>query len=186
MRSAVPGSHDYLVRKGLAEVQGLVLPEGGLMVPMRSMDGNRLQGAQIIQWLPDELKWEKKMIPGMKAKGAILRLGKPSSETIFCEGYATGLSIELAARSVGLRASVLVCFSDSNMVHVVAMTKGARRYVFADNDKSEAGERAAKLAGLPYCMSPVVGEDANDMHVRAGLMTVAQKLMEVRRAVPSG
>ena len=186
MRSAVPGTHDYLVRKGLTEVQGLVLPEGELMVPMRSMDGNRLQGAQIIRWLPDDLKWEKKMVPGMKAKGAVLRLGKPSSETFFCEGYATGLSIELAARSVGLMASVMVCFSDSNMVHVAAATKGARRFVFADNDKSEAGERAAQATGLPYCMSPVVGEDANDMHVRAGLMSVAKKLMEVRRAVPSG
>ena len=181
MRSAVPGTHDYLVRKGLTEVQGLVLPEGELMVPMRSMDGNRLQGAQIIRWLADDMKWEKKMVPGMKAKGAVLRLGKPSSETFFCEGYATGLSIELAARSVGLMASVMVCFSDSNMVHVAAATKGARRFVFADNDKSEAGERAAQATGLPYCMSSVVGEDANDLHCRAGLMAVSQQLMEVRR-----
>ena len=30
-------------------------------------------------------------------------------------------------------------------------------------------------------MSDVVGEDANDLHVRAGLMAVQKKIMEVRR-----
>ena len=59
------------------------------------------------------------------------------------------------------------------------ITKG-RRYLFADNDKSGAGERAAQATGLPYCMSPVLGEDANDMHVRAGLLAVCGLLMRVR------
>jgi len=180
LRSAVPGVHDYLSRKGLGNVQGLVLPDGALMVPMRNLATNALQGAQVIRWLPDEMRWEKKMVPGMKAKGAVLRLGKSTHETFFCEGYATGLSIELAARSVGLSASVLVCFSDSNMAYVAPMVKG-RGFVFADNDKSGAGERAAQATGLPYCMSAVVGEDANDIHVRAGLMAVATHLMEMRR-----
>lgn len=182
MRSAIPSRHDYLARKGFPELQGLVLPDGTLMVPMRNFGTNELQGAQLIRWLPEEVKWEKKMVPGMKAKGAVLRLGKPARETFLCEGYATGLSIELAARSAGLGAAVLVAFSDSNMAYVAPMVKG-RAFVFADNDKSEAGEKAARATGLPYCISEIEGEDANDLMVRAGLMAVSQKLMEVRRRV---
>ena len=181
LRSTKPEFHDYLIRKHLPAVRGLVLPDGELFVPMRSMTDNQLVGAQVIRWLPEEMKWEKKMLPGMKAKGAVLRLGPPRApETCFCEGYATGLSIELAARQVRLSVAVLVCFSDSNMVHVASLLKSGRRYVFADNDKSYAGEKAAKETELPYCMSDRAGEDANDLHARAGLMAVQSLLMKAR------
>ena len=33
---------------------------------------------------------------------------------------------------------------------------------------------------VPYCMSPILGEDANDLHVRAGLVPVVELLMNVR------
>lgn len=181
LRSTKPDHHDYLIRKRLGDVRGLVMPEGELFVPMRSLTTNELQGAQVIRWLPEEMRWEKKMIPGMRAKGAVLRLGPPrATETCLCEGYATGLSIEMAARQVRLSVAVLVCFSDSNMVHVAGLMKGGRRYVFADNDKSMAGEKAAKTTGLPYCMSDREGEDANDLHARAGLMAVQGLLMRAR------
>lgn len=181
IRSTVPGPHDYLMRKGLSKIDGLVMPSGELLVPMRNLATNEVQGAQIIKWLGDEMRWEKKMVPGMRAKGAVLRLGpKTAAETILCEGYATGLSIELAARQMRLNASVLVCFSDSNMVHVASLLTKGRRFVFADNDKSEAGERAAIATGLPYCMSEVEGFDANDVHVRWGLMPVCALLMKAR------
>jgi putative DNA primase/helicase len=167
------------MRKGLPDAQGLCLPDGALLVPMRSMHTNELQGAQVIRWLPELFKWEKKMIPGMKAKGAVLRLGK-AVETILCEGYATGLSIERAARQLRLSAAVLVCFSDSNMVHVAQMLKGPA-LVFADNDESGAGERAAKATGLPYCIAPTVGWDANDWHVKDGLLPVCAAILKVRQ-----
>lgn len=80
-----------------------------------------------------------------------------------------------------LNASVLVCFSDSNMVHVASLLTKGKRLVFADNDKSGAGERAARETGLRFCMSPNVGEDANDVHVRGGLMPVCALLMEARK-----
>lgn len=183
LRSAMPGVHGYLVRKKLGDLQGLVLPDGALLVPMRNLFTNDLQGAQIIRWLPDEMKWEKKMLPGMRAKGAVLRIGpRTTRETCLCEGYATGLSIELAARQGRLSMAVLVTFSDSNMVHVAGLLKDApgRRIVFADNDKSEAGERAAKETGLSYCMSETEGEDANDVHAKRGLMAVTALLMKTR------
>jgi putative DNA primase/helicase len=39
----------------------------------------------------------------------------------------------------------------------------------ADNDKSGAGEKAAKETGLPWAMPSAVGMDANDLHQRDGL-----------------
>ena len=186
IRSATSGTHDYLIRKGLKDVHGLCIPDGGLLVPMRDWQTNDVRGAQVIRWTdtedePGVNRWRKKMTYGMQARGAVLRLGPPrASETIYCEGYATGLSIELAVRQMRLNAAVLICFSDSNMVYVAEKTTGPR-YCFADNDKSGAGERAAQEMGLPYCMSPVLGEDANDLYVRSGVMAVRALLMKARQ-----
>lgn len=173
-------THPYLKAKALPETLTLVA-DGVLVVPMRNVETNQVQGAQTIEWLPEERRWEKKMVYGMRAKGAVLWLGnRNAKETFLCEGYATGLSIELAARRLRLNASVLVCFSDSNMAHVASMIKG-RAFVVADNDASGAGERAAKKTGLLYGMSEIVGEDANDLHHRAGLMALCSLLMRIRR-----
>jgi phage/plasmid primase-like uncharacterized protein len=172
--------HGYLKLKGFPEHKALCLSDDTLVVPMRDVQSNALRGTQMIRWLPDERRWEKKMLPGMRAKGAVLRLGPPKSrETILCEGYATGLSIEAAANQLRLNASVFVCFSDSNMVHVAPFVRRPA-YVFADNDASEAGERAAKATRLPYCMADVVGWDANDLHHERGLMAVCSALHEAR------
>jgi len=180
IRATKPGEHDYLHLKGFPLAQGMVTADGALLVPMRSLQTNELQGAQLIRWLAAEREWDKKMIPGMKAKGAVFRLGnKAASETFLCEGYATGLSIEAALRRAGSGASVLVCFSANNMEYVAPMVKG-RVFVFADNDKSGTGEKSAQATGLPYCMSETVGFDANDLHKKNGLMAVCQLLMKVR------
>lgn len=181
IRNAKPTEHNYLHRKGFADVQGLVDVDGALLVPMRNLITNNVQGVQVIRWDEAGMTFTKKMSPGMRAKGAVYRMGdKTAPETILCEGYATGLSIVAALRSVGLRASVLVCFSANNLEFIAPQIKG-RAYVFADHDKSGTGEKSAKATGLPYCMSPIEGEDANDLHARAGLFAVCQLLMEVRR-----
>lgn len=181
LRSAKPSEHDYLHRKGFPAHQGLVAQDGALLIPMRDVFTNNLNGLQVIRWIEDERKFQKKMLPGMKAKAAVFRIGdRYARETFLCEGYATGLSIEAAARAVGLSAAILVCFSANNLEHVARMVKG-RVMAFADNDESGTGERSAINAGVPYCMSDVVGNDANDDHMQFGLFAVAQKLMEVRR-----
>lgn len=181
LRSATPSEHSYLHRKGFPEAQGFVAADGALLIPMRNLITNNVQGVQVIRWDEEARSFIKKMSPGMRAKGAIFRMGdKTAPETILCEGYATGLSIVAALRSVGLRASVLVCFSAHNLEFIAPQIKG-RAFVFADNDASGTGEKSAKATGLPYCMSPVMGEDANDLHARAGLFAVCQLLMNVRR-----
>lgn len=173
-------THYYLNSKGLPDVVALV-NDSTLIVPMRNLETNQLQGMQSIDWIAGERRWEKKMAFGMRAKGAVLRLGNQrSKETFLCEGYATGLSIELALRRLRLNACVLVCFSDSNMAHVAAKVTGAA-FVLADNDVSLAGEKAAKKTGLPWSMSDVVGEDANDLHHRAGLVALCKLIIDVRR-----
>lgn len=181
IRTSAPGEHNYLVMKGFPKSQGMVLPDGALLIPMRNLQTNELQGAQLIRWVDEDRVHEKKMLPGMKAKGAVFRMGnKGAQETFLVEGFSTGLSIEAALRSIGSGAAVLVCFSAGNLEHVAPLVKG-RAFVFADNDKSGTGEDAAKATGLPYCMADDVGMDANDLHKRDGLMAVAKKIMDVRR-----
>jgi putative DNA primase/helicase len=169
--------HDYLARKGLPEAKGLVL-EGRLLVPMRNVRTRALQGLQTIWWDPTARVWEKKMIAGMRAKAAVLRMGT-GSESWLVEGYATGLSVHAALRSMGSDAGVVVTFSAGNLVEVADKIPG-RRFVFADHDASRAGQQAAETTGLPWVMSDVVGEDANDLHKRAGLFSVVRKLMDGR------
>ena len=173
-------THYYLNSKGLPEAIGLVA-DGVLVVPMRNLQTNQLQGAQTIEWMPEERQWQKKMVPGMRAKGAVLRLGSPrAAETYLAEGYATCLSIEAAIRRLKLNSSVLVCFSDSNLACIASMLTG-RVFVIADNDVSCAGEKAAKKTGFPYVMSDVIGFDANDHHQKFGLTALCALIMKVRK-----
>jgi putative DNA primase/helicase len=177
--------HNYLHMKGLGQTLGLVDVDGALIVPMRDALNNSLQGVQRIKWDEQERRYDKKMLFGMRAKGAVLRIGSQrAQEAIFCEGYATGLSIELATRQMRLNAAVIVCFSDKNMVHASNMIK-TRGYCFADNDKSGAGERAARDTGRTYCMPNTEGYDANDMHKNGGLMAVCEMIMKARKIVYS-
>lgn len=198
MMSASVGTHPYLHIKGFPERQGLILPHHEawnheaecvrrvhdvLLVPMYTLSGV-VAGVQMIWWDEPARVYQKKMLAGIRARGAVFRLGdKEARETALVEGYATGLSVQEAIRSIGLRASVLVCFSAGNMEHVAPMING-KTWVFADNDnhKTGQGEKSAKATGLPYCMSEVDGYDANDVHLNQGIMKVCHLVMQARRA----
>lgn len=179
--SAKLAEHGYLQLKGFPDQKGLVTSDGTLLIPIRSINTNQVQSVQQIKWNEAENHWDKKMLFGGKAKGGIFRIGSRSAqETFLCEGYATGLSISAALRSVGSDASVLVCFSASNLEYVAPIASG-QRFIYADNDETGTGERSAIATGLPYCMCDIVGFDANDEHTRLGIFSVARRLMEVRR-----
>ena len=181
LKACRPDQHNYLRSKQLPDVLGLVNESHELLVPMRDVRNNDLLGVQIIKWLTDSREWSKKMLPGMRAKGAVLRLGSAKAgETWLVEGYATGLTVELALRRLSIQASVLVCFSANNMTHVAPLVAG-RKFVFADHDQSGTGEACAKATGLPYCMAPNEGDDANDLYARAGLLAVCKLLMDTRQ-----
>ena len=194
---AKPAEHGYLQLKGFKTAQGLVLPDGELFVPMRDVRTNELLGAQIVRWLPEERRWEKKYLYGMRSKGAVLRLGSPrAAETILCEGYVTGLSIAAAVRQMRLNAAVLMCFSAHNLTAAAERTTG-RRYVIADNDPvqtdpakskqnpGEQGQRAAMATGLGWAAPETEGFDANDEHQNHGLMVVCNLVMKARSAEPA-
>ena len=176
-------NHAYLQNKGFPDELGLVDSNGRLLIPMRDCLTDELRGIQAIAWHIEERKFSKKMMHGMKAKGAVIRIGlKRTTETFLVEGYATALSVHAALSQLHLKASVLCCFSDSNLVHVANQISG-KKFIFADNDISRAGENAAIKTGLPYCMSETVGNDANDDHVEKGILHVCKKLIALRRNV---
>ena len=179
LHSAKMGKHGYLELKGFPDEEGLVL-EDHLLIPMRNVATNKLQGYQSIHWDGVERKWHKKMLTGMRARNAVHYMGdRTAPEAWLVEGYATGLSLHAALRSVGLKASVVVCFSAGNLVAVSDQIQG-RKFIYADNDESQTGERSAIETGLPWTMSDTVGHDANDDHKKGGLFAVVAKIMKLR------
>ena len=182
LRTAKLDLHNYLAIKGFKDEKGLVLGNK-LLIPMRNVVSNKLQGYQQIYWNAEEMKYEKKMLTGMRAKNAVFYIGgREADEAWLVEGFATGLSLHQALRSCGLKASVVVCFSASNLVAVADQIKG-KRFIFADNDASETGQKAAESTGLPWTMADEVGMDANDLHVKKGLFNVVEKIMILKKKV---
>jgi putative DNA primase/helicase len=77
-----------------------------------------------------------------------------------------------------MTASVVVCFSASNLVQVADQIPG-KKFIFADNDESKTGQTSAEATGLSWTMADTVGWDANDLHMKDGLFAVVSKLMGV-------
>lgn len=179
IRMAAHGTHPYLAAKGFPNETGLV-HEDELLIPMREFTLYRqINSLQRIK--PDG---SKKFLPGGKAKGSVFFIGPMvPRERWLCEGYATGLSTRAALRLLYRDAQIIVCFSAGNLAHVGQLVKplNCPAYVMADNDASGAGAKAAEGSGLPWVMPPTVGEDANDMHMGAGLRALANLIRDVGR-----
>ena len=198
----VPSAHPYLVAKGFAQQDGLVL-DGNLLVPMRHYQAyERVQSVQMIG--PDG---SKKNLPGGKASEAVYKLGQ-GGEHYYCEGYATALSVMAALKRLyrDQHSEVWVCFSAGNIPNVAESRR--RSMVIADHDwwrcpKKEcrakwdyeskrcpscgsswvtepAGEKHAKQTGLPYWMPEEPGTDANDYHQAHGVEALAKELRRMQ------
>jgi putative DNA primase/helicase len=182
LKSAKIDHHNYLAYKGFKEEKGLVL-DNKLLIPMRNVVSNKLQGYQQIYWNSEEMNYEKKMLFGMRAKNSVFYIGgRAADESWLVEGFATGLSLHQALRSCGLKASVVVCFSASNLVQVADQIPN-KRFIFADNDASQTGQKVAESTGLPWTMADEEGWDANDLHTKKGLFNVVAKIMELKKKV---
>ena len=175
LQDAEVGPHPYLAAKGFPEAQGLVISKDNLLlVPMRSFKTGALQSLQTIN-----TEGQKKFLTGSKVKGAVHKLGRAWTSW-YCEGYATGLSVQAALRRLYRQDQVVVCFSAGNLAHV-ASTRGSThrpRYVVADNDESGTGEKYAHRTGLSYWIPPELG-DANDFHHAYGIEALTEGLREV-------
>ena len=93
---------------------------------------------------------------------------------IFCEGFATALSIQAVMRANKIPYRIEVCFSASNLQEIVARYPVG--FIVADNDPNGIGEAAAKKTGKPYWISDTIGEDFNDYHKRVGSFKASQSL----------
>ncbi|MFN3629970.1 MAG: hypothetical protein ACK4XK_07930 [Casimicrobiaceae bacterium] len=159
--------HHYLEKKALGHVFAPVDRHGNLVVPMRSASG-ALSGLQFIS--PDG---EKRMLKGTVLKNSRLVLSE-GPRRIYVEGYATGLSVVEAAKSIGVDVSVVVCFCAHNLTWVARQDRSG--VIIADNDKSKAGEKAAREAKLPFWMPARQGQDANDLLTAGNLPALANAI----------
>lgn len=158
-----PDIHPYLRRKGFEEEVGNIwrTDDGAalLVIPMRI--GSKLVGCQLIDG-----EGHKKFLYGQQSKGASFVMDAKGID-IFCEGYATALSIRAVMKSMKVRYAIHVCFSASNLKEVARHFSGG--IVVADRDPNGVGEKAARETNKPYWLSDTVGEDFNDFHLRVGL-----------------
>lgn len=172
MQEAVNEHHPYLIAKGFPKTTGMVWHDDGtakLVLPMRN--GKYLRGCQLIN--PDGTK---KFLFGQRSKGAYFCMdggGIP----IFCEGYATALSIKACMTANKIACSIYVCFSASNLIEVASKIDGG--FVVADHDSNRVGQSSAEKTGRPYWLSDKEGEDFNDYHQRVGLFTASQSLKKI-------
>jgi len=161
LRSAVLMQHPYLLRKGF-EDKGYVW-NNLLILPMR-IDG-RLVGCQMIQE-----DGTKRFLSGQITKGASLVIDNKGPDFI-CEGFATGLSVRRALKSIKVRYKIHICFSANNMIEVAKGLNEPR--VIADND--EVGVRTAKKIASHYWVGEA-GQDFNDYELLFGTEKAADSL----------
>ncbi len=167
--------HPYLRAKGFEEQTGFVWPTTDghfLVIPMRI--GGKLVGCQLI----DE-QGGKKFLYGQKTAGSEFIFDNKGTH-IYCEGYATALSIRAVLKSMKKNYTLHVCFSAGNMEKVAAIY--GTGIVVADNDESKTGETVAQKIGFPYFMPPTVGHDFNDMCQEVGLLRASFALDKLLRA----
>jgi len=162
-------THPYLKSKGFPDAEGNVWEKDGkelLVIPM--FIDKKIVGVQLI----DE-EGNKKFLHGQTTKGASFCMNAKGMP-IFCEGFATALSVRECMKASNIRYAIYVCFSASNMKHIANGMSGG--FVVADNDPSGVGLKAAREAEKPYWISDTSGEDFNDFYLRVGIFKASQSL----------
>ena len=167
---AATDDHPYLQRKGVP-AYGLKLFKDSLMVPVRSLEGGKLQGVQFIYPEKQENGKDKIFKSGTAKQGAMHIIGKPVDDTlIICEGYATGASIHMATGH-----AVLVAFDAGNLKPVADATRKKQPawtlIIAADNDRLTAGNpgltkatAAAVAIGARLAIPIFPGDEGTDFN----------------------
>ena len=176
MREAVMMSHAYVSRKGFPALLTPCSADGRYCYVPAWKNGT-IRNVQMIDADPLAGKG-KRFLPGGEMSGCYLAIGT-QGRRVYCEGYATGLSIAKSIKAMRLRAHVIVCFSANNLVAVSqALGDGV---VVADNDnlKSGDGEKWAKKTGLAYWMPSTDGDDANDHARKFGVLDLSLNISKL-------
>lgn len=164
IKSSELGLHPYLAKKGFPEQQGYVW-HGSLVLPMR-LHG-KIAGCQLIG-----ADGGKRFLAGQATKGTSLVMDNKGPD-VLVEGFATGLSVRRALKSIRQRYKIHVCFSAGNMLEVA---KGLRNpLVVADNDASGVGQGVAQKISSRIWLGQT-GEDFNDTEIRIGTAAAAESL----------
>ena len=184
VHSARWSTHRYFRAKKLPKHQGLVDDNGALIVPIRTIHGF-IKSVQIISGK------KKRFLPGSKVRNGCYKMSVTNAPDAawLCEGYATGLTIHAALRSVSNKDDVIVCFSAHNITN---MSKVCRRYyqrtgtaliIAADNDI--AGRRAVEQSERDGEWFPPPNMDANDYYQSIGcnLNRLTEELVQQRQRV---
>ena len=161
--------HKYLVKKGFPDEVAHVWEKDGkslLVLPMRIQ--RDIAGVQLIG---DE--GHKQFLSGQKTKGATLTIDAKGLP-IFCEGFATALTIRRLMKIIKIRYTIYCCFSAGNVKEVAGGIPGG--IVIADNDSNGTGEKVARETGKPYWMPPTTGLDLNDYWLDVGDFKASQVL----------
>lgn len=188
--AATLSTHPYLARKGFPNEQSLVVDS----VTLQRHVGDYLVAGDRAVVIPCrrgsilsvQLIWEdgtKKFLKDGEVSGTYHRISN-GTEHWLAEGLATGLSLRLALKGLNRSATILCCFSASNVAQVARSIQG-KCFIAADNDKPleqfgglGTGEHWAKMTGKPYTMPPEVGTDFNDMHQQSDIFAVQRHLIQ--------
>lgn len=190
--------HPYLTRKGVTGKGLRVDLSGRLLVPVHDARTGALISVQRI-----DRDGEKRFLKGTTTEAGHYVI-PGAAPRIFCEGLATGATINAATGR-----AVVVCFNAANLPVVAAIMAQPDDVVAADNDNAAkpderfgkrlnaygTGHRAAMASGLPWFMPHTPGHDFNDEGLEvtaaafAGAPTSAAPVFDawkLERIAPSG
>ena len=162
--------HAYLDSKGFPDLTGNVWRKEGaeplLVIPM--MHREWLVGVQLI-----DIHGDKKFLSGQRTNDTSFQIGR-GSKVFLCEGYATGLSLQALLAALKVDYTIHVCFSAGNVARWAKNLPNA--FLVCDNDVSGTGQKVGAESGCKWWMSPIEGEDINDLQRRVGKFTASQML----------
>ena len=159
-RSTPVINHQYLTKKHV-EPNGVRLYGDALVISIYD-ENKRLVNLQFIN-----ADGTKRFLSGGRKKGCFSVIGKPDASDIIqiCEGWATGASLHEATGHF-----TVIALDAGNLKPVAQVIR--RLYpnheiiICGDNDESEVGQEAARLAALAcggkYILPATIGHDWND------------------------
>jgi putative DNA primase/helicase len=197
---SVPVESPYLVRKQVQAQRVRAFSDGTVLVPGYQYNDEgflRIVGLQKIT-----ADGTKRFNKGMAKASSFCPIGavlKAPAVILFCEGYATGLSITQALND---DLPVLVCFDAYNLCAVAEVVRKqypdahflfcsdddrfndekvgntGMKYAHRAADASGAANGAASVVRPLFIMSEHKGTDFNDLHCYEGMKFVVEQLRE--------